>query len=86
MVEEADRVALAHRSFGRTNAYFTQDRDDLPESHPRAGFTTGPTPSSLPTISARTACRDLRLAAFADFIRTALRQQAFFPTPTRSPT
>ncbi|MGB1147432.1 MAG: hypothetical protein ACPG4M_06015, partial [Alphaproteobacteria bacterium] len=39
MVEEADRVAgKAHRSFGRTNAYFTQDRDDLPASHPLRRF------------------------------------------------
>ncbi|MEC8710885.1 MAG: hypothetical protein VXX87_04810, partial [Pseudomonadota bacterium] len=82
MVEEADRVApLAHRSFGRTNAYFTQDRDDLPESHPLRRFYD----RSNAFVPADNFGADSPLRAiyawppFADFIRTALRQQAFFP-------
>ena len=39
LVAEADRVAPnGHRTFNRTNAYFTQDRPDLPESHPLRRF------------------------------------------------
>jgi hypothetical protein len=39
LVAECDRVApFAHRSFGRTNAYFTQDRPELPDSHPLRRF------------------------------------------------
>jgi hypothetical protein len=39
LVEEADSVAdLAHRSFNRTNAYFSQDDPDLPPSDPRRRF------------------------------------------------
>lgn len=82
MVEEADRVApLAHRSFGRTNAYFTQDRDDLPESHPLRRFYD----RSNAFVPADNFGADSPLRAiyawppFADFIGTALRQQAFFP-------
>ncbi|MGB0823780.1 MAG: HalD/BesD family halogenase, partial [Alphaproteobacteria bacterium] len=82
MVEEADRVApLAHRSFGQTNAYFTQDRDDLPENHPLRRFYD----RSNAFVPADNFGADSPLRAiyawppFADFIRTALRQQAFFP-------
>ncbi len=36
---EAESVAdQAHRSFGRTNAYFTQDDPDLPPEHPKRRF------------------------------------------------
>ncbi len=39
LITEADRVAPnGHRSFNRTNAYFTQDKPDLPESHPLRRF------------------------------------------------
>jgi len=39
LIEEADRVAAkGHRSFNRTNAYFTQDDPNLPESHPLRRF------------------------------------------------
>ncbi len=39
LVREADRVgAQGHRSFNRTNPYFTQDRPELPESHPLRRF------------------------------------------------
>lgn len=39
LVEEADRAAPnAHMSKNRTNAYFTQDRPDLPQDHPVRRF------------------------------------------------
>jgi len=39
LVEEADSVSkLGHRSFNRTNAYFTTDDPTLPESDPRRRF------------------------------------------------
>ncbi|MBU2982649.1 phytanoyl-CoA dioxygenase family protein [Lentibacter algarum] len=39
LTAEADGVAeQGHRSFSRTNAYFTQDNPDLPESDPRRQF------------------------------------------------
>ena len=39
LVAECDRVALhGHRNFNRTNPYFTQDRPDLPETHPLRRF------------------------------------------------
>ena len=39
LVAESDRVAAhGHRNFNRTNAYFTQDRPDLPQSHPLRRF------------------------------------------------
>jgi hypothetical protein len=39
LVAECDRVAVhGHRNFSRTNAYFTQDRPDLPASHPLRRF------------------------------------------------
>lgn len=39
LVKEADRVApMAHRSFGRTNAYFSQDDPKLRRTHPIRQF------------------------------------------------
>ena len=39
LVAEADRVAPeAHRSFNRTNAYFSTDDPSLPASHPLRRF------------------------------------------------
>ena len=39
LVAEADGVAdRAHRSYNRTNPYFTQDDDSLPEDHPKRRF------------------------------------------------
>jgi hypothetical protein len=39
LVAESDRVAVhGHRNFNRTNAYFTQDQEDLPQSHPLRRF------------------------------------------------
>ena len=82
MVEEADRVAgKAHRSFGRTNAYFTQDRDDLPATHPLRRFYD----RSNAFVPADNFGPDSPLRMiyawqpFSDFIQTALRQEDFFP-------
>ena len=39
LVAEADRVSPnGHRSFNRTNAYFTKKPDDLPDDHPLSRF------------------------------------------------
>lgn len=39
LVTECDRVAAhGHRNFNRTNAYFTQDRPELPTEHPLRRF------------------------------------------------
>lgn len=39
LVAECDRTAqYGHRNFNRTNPYFTQDRPDLPSSHPLRRF------------------------------------------------
>ena len=39
LTREAEAVApMAHRSYNRTNAYFTEDDPTLPESHPRRRF------------------------------------------------
>ena len=39
LAEEADAVApKAHRTFNRTNAYFTKDDPTLPEDHPKRRF------------------------------------------------
>lgn len=39
LVAECDRTAVhGHRNFNRTNAYFTQDRPDLPTGHPLRRF------------------------------------------------
>ena len=39
LVAECDRTApFGHRNFNRTNPYFTQDRADLPASHPLRRF------------------------------------------------
>ena len=82
LVKEADRVApLAHRSFGRTNAYFTQDRDDLPTSHPLRRFYDRSN-AFVPADNFGTES-DLRRiyqwAPFSAFIREALRETNFYP-------
>lgn len=82
LVAEADRVApLAHRSFGRTNAYFTQDRDDLPAAHPLRRFydrSNAFVPAD--NFDAASPLRCLyQWPAFAGFIQTALRERNFYP-------
>ena len=82
MVAEADRVAdKAHRSFGRTNAYFTQDREDLPPEHPLRRFYDRsnafvPADSFGPDSPLR---QLYSWQPFSDFIQAALRQQDFYP-------
>lgn len=82
LVAEADRLTpMAHRSFGRTNAYFTQDREDLPHSHPLRRFYDRS--NAFVPADNFDASSDLRAlyhwAPFAQFIQTALRETAFFP-------
>ncbi|MEX0347620.1 MAG: hypothetical protein AB3N20_22040 [Rhizobiaceae bacterium] len=80
-VEEADRVApYGHRSFNRTNAYFTQDQDDLPKSHPMRRFYD----RSNAFVPADNFGDDSPLRAiyewpnFAPFIKDALGEERFF--------
>lgn len=82
LVDEADRVApMAHRSFGRTNPYFTQDRQDLPPSHPLRRFYDRS--NAFVPADHFGATSDLRAlyqwAPFSAFIREALRENNFYP-------
>jgi len=82
LVAEADAVApLAHRSFGRTNAYFTQDREDLPASHPLRRFyerSNAFVPAD--NFGEQSALRALySWSPFSAFIQKALREENFFP-------
>ena len=82
LVAEADHVApLAHRSFGRTNAYFTKDREDLPTSHPLRRFYDRSN-AFVPADNFGEAS-DLRTiyhwAPFSAFIQEALRETNFYP-------
>jgi hypothetical protein len=82
LAAEADRVAPdAHRSFNRTNAYFTLDDPTLAPEHPRRRYydrsnafvpadNFGPQ-SILRAIYA--------WPAFSPFIQAALQEESFFP-------
>ena len=81
LVREGDRVAsFGHRNFNRTNAYFTQDRPDLPQSHPLRRFYD----RSNAFVPADNFAADSMLRAlyewpaFAPFIQSALGEQRFF--------
>lgn len=81
LVDEADRVAAnGHRSFNRTNAYFTRDRSDLPASHPLRRFYD----RSNSFVPADNFGDDSVLRAiyewppFAPFIQDALGETAFY--------
>ena len=51
LVRQADLVApRAHRSFNRTNPYFSEDDPDLPATDPRRRFMTVRMPLFRPTI------------------------------------
>ncbi len=82
LVAEADRVApAAHRSFNRTNAYFTKDDPSLPESHPARRFYD----RSNAFVPADNFGSDSILRAiyewpaFAPFIQSALEEERFYP-------
>lgn len=80
LVAEGDRVAPhAHRSFNRTNAYFTQDRPDLPVSHPLRRF-YGRSNAFVPAdnFAADSPLRALyEWPGFAPFIQHALGESRF---------
>ncbi len=82
LVRESDRVAVhGHRNFNRTNAYFTQDREDLPASHPLRRFYD----RSNAFVPADNFGADSILRAmygwpaFAPFVQAALGEERFFP-------
>lgn len=81
LVAECDRVAsYGHRNFNRTNAYFTRDRPDLPESHPLRRFYD----RSNAFVPADNFGSDSIIRAlyewepFAPFIQAALGEKRFF--------
>ncbi len=81
LVAESDRVAAhGHRNFNRTNPYFTQDRPDLPLSHPLRRFYD----RSNAFVPADNFGADSILRAiyewpvFAPFVQAALGEQRFY--------
>ncbi len=82
LVAESDSVATnGHRSFNRTNAYFTQDHPTLPESHPLRRFYDRsnafiPADNFGPSSILRAL---YQWPVFAPFIRDALEEENFYP-------
>jgi hypothetical protein len=82
LVAECDRVAAyGHRNFSRTNAYFTQDRPDLPGNHPLRRFYDRsnafvPADNFGPDSILRAI---FEMPAFAPFIQAALGETRFYP-------
>ena len=81
LTHEADGVSdQGHRSFNRTNAYFTTDNPDLPQDDPRRQFFD----RSNAFIPADNFAKDgpLRVihdsAGFDDFIRDCLQEERFY--------
>ena len=82
LVAESDRVAAhGHRNFNRTNAYFTQDRPDLPPSHPLRRFydrSNAFVPAD--NFGADSVLRAIYAwPAFAPFVQAALGEEHFYP-------
>jgi len=81
LAREADENAThAHRSFNRTNAYFTEDDPALPEAHPKRRFFDRSN-AFIPADNFATggALRQIYDApGFDDFIRECLEEKAFF--------
>lgn len=81
LVAEADRVApCAHRSYNRTNVYFTQDDPALPAGHPKRQFFDRsnafvPADNFGPESILRAI---YEWPAFAPFIQAALQEPRFF--------
>jgi hypothetical protein len=81
LVAEADRVSpTAHRSYNRTNAYFTADDPALPESHPKRRFYDRsnafvPADNFGPESILRAIYES---PAFAPFVQAALQEERFF--------
>ena len=82
LIEESDRVAVhGHRNFSRTNAYFTQDRPDLPASHPLRRFydrSNAFVPAD--NFGSESILRAIyEWPAFGPFIQAALGEKRFYP-------
>ncbi len=80
-IEEADRVAdRGHRSFNRTNVYFTRDNPDYPQNHPLRQFfdrsnSFVPADNFGPDSHIRSI---YEWPCFAAFVQQALDQDRFF--------
>lgn len=81
LIAEADTVAAkGHRSFSRTNAYFTQDDPSLPQSHPLRRFYDRSN-SFIPAdnFTGDTILRNIyEWPTFPKFIQAALAEQNFY--------
>lgn len=81
LIVESDRVAAkGHRSFNRTNPYFTEDDPALPERHPLRRFYDRSN-SFVPAdnFGADSLLRSIyEWAAFPVFIRDALQEERFY--------
>ena len=81
LVTEAERVSpFAHRSFNRTNAYFTEDDESLPCGHPVRRFYERsnafvPADNFGPDSSLRAV---YEWEPFAPFVRTVLEEEHFY--------
>lgn len=81
LVAEADRTApAAHRSFNRTNAYFSSDDETLPVRHPvRRFFDRSNAFVPADNFGADSILRQIyEWPAFAPFIRSALQEDSFY--------
>jgi hypothetical protein len=81
LVAECDRVAMhGHRNFNRTNAYFTQDRPDLPSHHPLRRFSDRSNSFvAADHFGAESALRAVyEWPAFAPFIQAVLGEDRFY--------
>jgi hypothetical protein len=82
LVDESDRAAIhGHRNFSRTNPYFTQDRPELPASHPLRRFYDRsnafvPADNFGPDSILRAI---YEWPAFAPFVQAALGEARFYP-------
>ena len=81
LTQEADSVAqMGHRSFSRTNAYFTKDDPTLPSDDPRRQFFDRSN-AFIPAdnFAKEGALRSIHdFEGFDDFIRDALQQKRFY--------
>ena len=81
LIGECDRAAVhGHRNFSRTNPYFTQDRPDLPASHPLRRF-YGRSNAFVPAdnFGPQSILRAIyEWPAFAPFIQAALGERRFY--------
>ncbi|WP_298675994.1 hypothetical protein [uncultured Lentibacter sp.] len=81
LTQEADSMAAqGHRSFNRTNAYFTQDDPSLPDTHPKRQFFDRSN-AFIPAdnFTAEGALRQIHdFEGFDGFIQECLQEENFF--------